>query len=437
MWSRHQIGAVQRLGGPGSAGAVRWGMLAGPWSGGTYVILYADDIALLGESEEDIQLQLNNLLEWCKKWRMKVNVSKSKIVHYRPSGQERTQFIFKLGSENLEVVSQYKYLGLVLNEFLDFSITAALLAGSAGRALGAIYSKYRHTNGLGYKSYTKMYHSGVTPILDYCSGVWGYSAFDKINTVQNRAIRLYLGVHRFAPNLAINGDMGWTSSRVRRKLDMLRLWNRLLSMDDTRLTKYLFDCDKRLCKLNWTVDIKKIFTELNMMSVFDNEEGIDLSAAFDLLKVQESTRWKSEVVNIPKLRTYCKFKEVYEVEPYVTSVMNRGHRSLLAQFRSGILPLRIETGRYQDLPVEFRICLMCEEEVCEDEIHFIFSCNCYENLRTKLFDQILPVYPNFLEFSVSEKLSKMMDRQFIKHTAGYIWNAYTKRRRAMYTITQR
>ena len=28
---------------------------------------------------------------------MKVNVSKSKIVHYRPSGQERTQFVFKLG----------------------------------------------------------------------------------------------------------------------------------------------------------------------------------------------------------------------------------------------------------------------------------------------------------------------------------------------------
>ena len=66
---------------------------------------------------------------------MKVNVSKSKIVHYRPSGQERTQFVFKLGSENLEVVSQYKYLGLVLNEFLDFSITAALLAESAGIGL--------------------------------------------------------------------------------------------------------------------------------------------------------------------------------------------------------------------------------------------------------------------------------------------------------------
>ena len=45
-----------------------------------------------------------------------------------------------------------------------------------------------------------------------------------------------------------------------------------------------------------TVDIKKIFTELNMMSVFDNEEGIDLSAAFDLLKVQESTR-KEHIVS--------------------------------------------------------------------------------------------------------------------------------------------
>ena len=30
-------------------------------------LLYADDIAILGESENDIQLQLNVLYNWCKK----------------------------------------------------------------------------------------------------------------------------------------------------------------------------------------------------------------------------------------------------------------------------------------------------------------------------------------------------------------------------------
>ncbi len=37
----------------------------------------------------------------------------------------------------------------------------------------------------------------------------------KINTVQIRAIRYFLGNHRFSPNLAINGDMGWSSSQTK------------------------------------------------------------------------------------------------------------------------------------------------------------------------------------------------------------------------------
>ena len=35
--------------------------------------------------------------------------------------------------------------------------------------------------------------------------------------MQKRAIRYFLGVHRFAPVLAIAGDMGWEPSEVRMK----------------------------------------------------------------------------------------------------------------------------------------------------------------------------------------------------------------------------
>ncbi len=40
--------------------------------------------------------------------------------------------------------------------------------------------------------------------------------------------------------LAINGDVGWISSSVRRKSEMLRYWNRLIHMDSERLTKTFF-----------------------------------------------------------------------------------------------------------------------------------------------------------------------------------------------------
>ncbi len=37
--------------------------------------------------------------------------------------------------------------------------------------------------------------------------------------------------------LAINDDVGWVSSNVRRKSGMLFYWNRLIYMDSERLTK--------------------------------------------------------------------------------------------------------------------------------------------------------------------------------------------------------
>ncbi len=42
---------------------------------------------------------------------------------------------------------------------------------------------------------------------------------------------------------------------------------------------------------------------------------------------------KNNILTMPKLRTYCTFKENYETEPFVYRVHNRAHRYLLSQFR--------------------------------------------------------------------------------------------------------
>ena len=75
---------------------------------------------------------------------------------------------------------------------------------------------------------------------------------------------------------------------------------------------------------------------------------------------------------VPKLRTYSTFKEYYDTEPYVCKVYNRAHRSLVSQFRCGILPIKIETGRYTQIPIEYRLCILCKENVIEDENQFLF-----------------------------------------------------------------
>ncbi len=78
---------------------------------------------------------LNILHNWCNKWRMKLNINKSEIVHFRNVNDKKSNCVFKYDECELEIVDKYKYLGIVLNEHLEYSMVAMILANSAGRVL--------------------------------------------------------------------------------------------------------------------------------------------------------------------------------------------------------------------------------------------------------------------------------------------------------------
>ena len=65
-------------------------------------------------------------------------------------------------------------------------------------------------------------------------------------------------------------------------------------------------------------------------------------------------------------------KTEFETEAYVKCILGRQQRSALARFRCGTAAIRIETGRYEGLPENERICPVCEN-VVEDEYHVYVS----------------------------------------------------------------
>ena len=121
----------------------------------------------------DNEIHLQSLLGTVEKWQLIVNKEKSKIVHFRQQYKNRTTSTFTLESEKLDIVEKYKYLGIVLHEFLDFKESTSCLAAAGGRALGAINSKFKHVKNMGVKTYTKLFDNCVVPVLHYCAGVWG------------------------------------------------------------------------------------------------------------------------------------------------------------------------------------------------------------------------------------------------------------------------
>ena len=64
--------------------------------------------------------------------------------------------------------------------------------------------------------------------------------------------------------------------------------------------------------------------------------------------------------------------------------------------------LNIERGRYIKLPVEKRICPLCNIEP-EDEIHFILKCPKLDECRKELFSNISSVVPSFNDMDEFQK----------------------------------
>ena len=289
------------------------------------ILMYADDVVVLSETENNLQVMLNTINTWCNKWKLLINEAKSNVIHFRPKGKLKSKIQFKIGDKDLGYDTKYKYLGVTFHENLDFSMHKNILSKSGTRALGSIINKYKLNKDMPFKMYGKLFHSCVIPILDYGSEVWGMYKCSEVEKVQNTGARVFLGVNRFTPILSIQGDIGWQVCQTRIELNMLRYWNRLLKMDDNRICKHLFLWDHSLAYNNWSYYMKDIFEKINC-TVFDERKSCNISDCGEKLSISDNQEWKNKLSYKPKLRTYKQCNK--RVENYIKMNLTCKERSM-------------------------------------------------------------------------------------------------------------
>jgi len=399
------------------------------------ILCYADDIAIMAPTQEDLQVMLNALNIWIKKWQLKINGTKSQVMIVGPYVNYEGKPECNVGDIRLNYTAEYKYLGVQFDNNLSFIENSKILAESAGRALGAIIAKYKSNNSMCFSTYSKLFTSCVCPVSDYCAGVWGFNALEQADRIQARALRVFLGLHKRAPLAILEGDTGWIKPQYRRWLEMLRLWNRLISLPEDRLTYKIFKIDYENAKngiLTWSSQIREILVNINHVASFNNISKVNLTVVKSCLLEKQSTEWIALVASKPKLRFYRSFKTSMSQEKYVTLNLTPSERSLLAQIRSGTLPLEIEVGRFRNIKVEDRLCKLCNLNVTEDETHFIFECPFYHDYREDLFSYVINAKNDYVYLCLEDQLSVLFS-EFPRKFAKFIVLCFQKRKDALYT----
>ena len=407
------------------------------------VLLYADDIVLLAETPEDLQSLLDTLHGWCRLNGMTVNPQKSNVIHFRPKCIPRCPFIFMCGDSVITTTGQYKYLGLIINEYMDYSITAKFVSQSANRALGLVIAKVKSFGGVPYNVYTKLYDSVVCPVITYGAAIWGTESFSCINAVQQRAARFFLNVGRYTPNAAVSGDIGWTPMICRLSKAVSNYWCRATNMENDRVNKRVLvwadTTSGNACK-NWPFRVKQQFLMYNLEEFCNINVPLNkryVSTVFlQFLMTECIDKWRDDVNRDTsksgnggnKLRTYKCFKSTFDVEFYCKRVLSAKHRGALAKFRSGTAPIRLETGRYEKLQVCDRTCFNCTS-IVEDELHVLIHCPLYDDLRFNLFNEATSVCLNFQTLNDEEKLHFILSYpDIVNFSAKTCWNILERRR---------
>ena len=134
------------------------------------------------------------------------------------------------------------------------------------------------------------------------------------------------------------------------------------------------------------------FTALDLQHLNDVSKA---HSADDVLEYMDTCvfedidqKWHSELWNDRRSNGYGNklriFKNDFSEEPYLSMNITLSQRRALAFLRCGVAPLHIETGRYSQLSVDQRTCLICVSGSVETEKHFLISCNFYADLRNEL-----------------------------------------------------
>ncbi len=185
----------------------------------------------------------------------------------------------------------------------------------------------------------------------------------------------------------------------------------------------------------WVKDLEFILTYCNMSEYAELDTLCDLDVAEARLKRLNRDKWWIECHSKPKLRTYIQIHNKNDICTLVKRNLSRKHRSQVSKFKFGTLPLSLETGRYNDVDIEDRICVICDTNAVETEEHFILVCSKLEDVR-KPHLQALGLYGEIEGVTNIDKIKQMISQDNIKKFCIMLEEMLDERRNQLYRSVQ-
>lgn len=343
---------------------------AGADSRYTEAIAYADDLAIIvkGNSRVELEVHSSEMLSvfslWCVKHKLNISVNKTTALILKGKLSRDRLPILKINNDKIKFSNKVKYLGIILDDKLNFVDHAKYLRSKVLNFVMTLRRVTRETWGLRSHIIDILYTAVIIPIVNYGSRFW-------FNVVQNSHVMRHLMAAQRSMLLLMTRTCRTVSTvamqviagKLPLDLCIVRqaLINRIKRNETTYWEEYIFienDNTQSIIELNRIKDeIKKI--ENYLYKIWQN-------------------RWNSET----RGRTTYQF--IKDVKFAVENKWFRPNR-FCAYFITGYGS--INSTLYERGCAEDPVCTLCRLNEVESIDHMLYICPFYREFRyTELFN---------------------------------------------------
>ena len=190
-----------------------------------FLLLYADDTVLLAETADDMQTCLNSLQQYCERFGLKINISKTKVMVFsRGKVRNLPELFFK--GKKIDITWDYKYLGVTFNYNNKFNKAIKAQYSSAMKAMFALIKKARKLD-LPFDIQLDLFDKCVLPVLLYGSEIWAFENLALCEKLQLKFLKIILNVHQSTSTCMVLGEVGKFPVAVEAKCRQLSFWYKL------------------------------------------------------------------------------------------------------------------------------------------------------------------------------------------------------------------
>jgi len=397
------------------------------------LLLYADDIILFAKDAQELQYSLDVLEDYCKRWRLTVNTTKTKIMIFQKGGRLPSNLHFTYDGHDLEIVKIFKYLGVMFSSGGSFKETDVLLSGQATKAIFKMNSYLHKFTDLSPKHTLELFDKLILPILNYGSEVWGFYNGIHTERTQLNFLKRLLGVKTSTQNNFVYGETGRCRLQNIRIFNIIKYWLKVCMTSDSKYIKKVYNCLKQKSDeneriTNWVSKVKGVLSKLGFYEVWLQQGSGNTNVFLLAVKQRIADIYIQEINgNLHTSSRALLYRNLFDCNfaKYLDIITVRKYRIALSRLRVSSHRLAIESGRWrkpESVPFDQRVCSLCN--VLEDEFHFVLKCEKYNELRSRYIKKFYWKHPSMDKFI---HLLKEDNHKVIRNLAVFSYKAFIKR----------